>query len=173
MIAVPLGQPDGLARPLAEVIQFCASCLAASDRPDIQDVRRMQRENAFHTLVIDDPPDREALVNAPAFAGNYRAGKDLRAFLIAFLYAAVNIDYIAYLEMRDLFLQTFALNGVQKFRFHLSISYVSTKHQTTKPRILAVWCPQSKRFFQICGSLEFARMKIVCNQKAIMLYSAL
>lgn len=118
MVAVPLCQLDGLAGPLAEVVQFCPPYLAASDRLDIQDVRRMEREDAFHTLVIDDPPDREALVNAPAFAGNYRAGKDLRAFLIAFLYAAVNIDYIAYLEMRDLFLQTFAFNGVQKFRFH-------------------------------------------------------
>ena len=118
MVAVPLCQPDGLAGPLAEVVQFCPPCLAATDRPYVQDVRRVQRENAFHTLVIDDPPDSEALVDAPAFAGNHRAGKDLRAFLIAFLYAAVNIDYIAYLEMRDLFLQTFALNGVQKFRFH-------------------------------------------------------
>jgi hypothetical protein len=128
MIAVPLSQPDGLAGPLAEVIQFCASCLAASDRPDIQDIGRMKREDTLDALVIDDPPDRKAFVDAPALAGDYRAREYLRAFFIAFFDAAVNIHYIAYLEMRDLFLQTFAFNRVQKFRFHRFISFFSSQH---------------------------------------------
>ncbi len=78
----------------------------------------MQREDPFHALVIDDSPDREALVNASAFAGYYRACKYLRALFIAFFDTAVNIHYIAYLEVRDIVLETFAFNSIQHFRFH-------------------------------------------------------
>jgi hypothetical protein len=102
MFAVPLCEPDRLARSLAQVIKFCTPGFAASYRSDIDDIRRMKREDSFHALVIDDSADREIFVNAPAFAGNHRAGKYLRAFFIAFPDPAVNIHYITYLEVRDI-----------------------------------------------------------------------
>jgi hypothetical protein len=103
MFAVPLCQPDGLAGSLAKVIKFCSPCLSAPDGPDIDYVGRVQWEDSLDALVIDDTPDSETLVYPPALAADYRAGKDLRAFLVALGYAAVNIDYITYLEVRDIF----------------------------------------------------------------------
>lgn len=112
MVAVPLGQSDGLARPLPEEVEFGPAFLAAADGLDVQDVRRMQRENSFHALVINDSPDREACVNAPAFTGDDRPGKDLRALLVALFDAAVNVHNIADLKMRDIVLQTRAFHGI-------------------------------------------------------------
>ena len=112
MIAVSLSQFDGLAGSLAEVVQFCPAGFAASNRLNIQNVRRMQRENPLYPFVIDDPPDRESLVDSPAFAGDYRAGKDLCSRFVAFLDSAVDVNHIADLKMRNLVLQTFALNSV-------------------------------------------------------------
>jgi hypothetical protein len=131
VIAVPLGQLDGFARSLAQVIQLRPSCLAASDRPYIQDVGRMQREDSLDALVIDDSPDREVFVDAPAFARDYRAGKHLRALFVALFDTAVNIHYIAYLEVRDIVLETFAFNSIQYFSFHWFFSYLpTTKYKT-------------------------------------------
>jgi len=118
VIAVPLRQPDGLARSVTQVIQLCPPCFAASDGLDIQDVGRMQREDSLDALVVDDSPDREALVDAPAFAGDYRAREYLRALLVAFFDAAVNVHYIAHLEVGYAALKTLTLYGVQNFSFH-------------------------------------------------------
>ena len=41
VLAVALGEPDGLARSLAEVIEFCPSCFAASDWFYVDDAGRM------------------------------------------------------------------------------------------------------------------------------------
>lgn len=112
VVAVPLGEFDGLACPITQVIKLGPPGLAASDRLDIEDVGRMQRENSFDTFVTDHSPDREVFVNAPAFAGNDRAGKYLRSLFVALFNPAVYLYDIAYLEVRDLALKTFALNGV-------------------------------------------------------------
>jgi len=120
--AVSLGELDGFAGSLAEVIQFCPPCFAASDGPDIENVGRIKRENPFHTLVIDNPPNCKGLVNAAALAGDYSAGKYLRALFVTFFDAAVDIYNIAYFEVRFIFLQTFAFNRIQYFGFHSFIS---------------------------------------------------
>jgi len=112
MVAVPLGKPDGLAGPVAQIIELGPPGLAASDRLDVEDIGRMQREDSFDALATDHSPDREVFVNAPAFAGNDRAGKYLRPLFFALFDTAVNLDDIAYLEVRDLILETLALNGV-------------------------------------------------------------
>jgi len=78
----------------------------------------MKREDALDALVIDNSPDREAFVNAPPFAGDDRAREDLRTLFVALFDTAVNIDDIAYLEMRDCVLETSAFNSIQQFRFH-------------------------------------------------------
>ena len=112
MVAVPLGELDGLACPVTQIIELGPSGLAASDGLDIEDVGRMQREDSFDALAADHSPDGEGFVNAPAFPGDDRAGKYLRSFLFALFDTAMNLDDIAYLEVRDLALKTFALNGV-------------------------------------------------------------
>ena len=112
VVAVPLGELDGLAGSVAQVIELGPPCFAASNRLDIENIGRMQREDALDSLVGDDPPDCEVFINAPAFAGDYRAGKYLRPLLVALLNAAVYLYDIAYLEMRDLLFERLALDGV-------------------------------------------------------------
>ena len=112
MVAVPLGEPDGLAGPTTQIIELGSPGLAASDRLDIEDIGRMQREDSFDALVTDHSPDREVFINTPAFAGNDRAGKYLRSLFVALFDTAVNLDDITYLEVRDLVLETLAFNGV-------------------------------------------------------------
>jgi hypothetical protein len=112
VVAVPLGELDGLAGPVTQVIELGSPGFAASYRLDIENIGRMQREDSFYALVGDDPPDGEGFVNAPAFAGDYRAGKYLRSLFVALFDPAVNLDYITYLEVRDLALKTFAFNGI-------------------------------------------------------------
>lgn len=72
----------------------------------------MQRENSLDTLVTDDSPDGKGFVNTPAFAGDYRAGEDLRSLFVALFDTAMNLDDITYLEVRDFALKTFTLDGV-------------------------------------------------------------
>jgi hypothetical protein len=112
VVAVPLSEPYGLAGPVTQIIELGPPCLAASDRLDIDDIGRMQRENSFDALATDHSPNSEVFINAPAFAGDYRAGKDLRSLFIALFDTTVYLYDIAYLEVRDLALKTFALNGV-------------------------------------------------------------
>ncbi len=112
MGAVPVGESDGFTSSLAEVIQFCSPCFAASDGPDIENVWRMKREDSFDALVIDNPPDCEVFVNAAALAGDYCAGKYLRALFVAFSDTTVDIYNITYFEVRYIFLQTFAFNRI-------------------------------------------------------------
>jgi hypothetical protein len=112
VVAVPLSELDGLTASVAQIIELGPPCFAASDRLDIEDVGRMQREDSLDALVGDDPPDGEVFVNAPAFTGNYRAGKYLRSLFVALFDSAVNLDDITYLEMRYLVFERLALNGV-------------------------------------------------------------
>lgn len=118
MLAVPVGQLDGLAGPIAQIIELGPPLFTAADRLDIEDVGRMQREDTLDALVIDDPADREGCVDAPAFARDDRAGEYLRSLFVAFFDPAVNIDDVADLEMRDTGLETLAFNGIQYFSFH-------------------------------------------------------
>jgi hypothetical protein len=112
VIAVPLFELDGLAGPLTQVIELGSPGLAASDRLDIDDIRRVQGKDPFDTLATGESPDGEVFVNAPAFARNDRAGEYLRSLFVALFDTAVDLYDIAYFEVRDLVLETFALNGV-------------------------------------------------------------
>jgi hypothetical protein len=112
VVAVSLGQSDGLAGPLPEEIEFGPAFFAAANRLNVQDVRRMQREDSFDAFVVDDSPDREALVNAPPFAGNDRPGEDLGSLLVALFDQAVHVYDVADLEVRDITLETLAFNRV-------------------------------------------------------------
>ncbi len=78
----------------------------------------MKRKDSFDALIINNPPDCEGFVNAAALAGDYGAGKYLRALFVAFFDAAVDIYNIAYFKVRYVFLQTFAFNRIQYFCFH-------------------------------------------------------
>ena len=112
MVAVPLFEPDGLAGPVTQIIELGSPGLAASNRLDIENVGRMQREDSLDAFVTDHSPDLEVFINAPAFAGNYRAGKYLRSLFLSLFDTAVNLDDITYLEVRDFLLETLAFNGV-------------------------------------------------------------
>jgi len=119
MFAVPVGQSDRLASSLAEIIQLRAPCFAASNRLNINHIRRMNRKNTLHPLVADYPPHRESLINSTTFTGNHRAAKYLYALFIAFFDAAAHIYNIAYFKMRYIFFEILALNSIQYLSFHL------------------------------------------------------
>jgi hypothetical protein len=112
VVAVPLSEPDGLAGPVTQIIELGPPGFAASDGLDIENIGRMQREDSFDAFVTDHSPDGEVFVNPPAFACYNRAGKYLRSLFVALFDTAMNLDYIAYLEVRGLALKTFALNGI-------------------------------------------------------------
>ncbi len=112
MIAVPLFELDGLAGPLTQVIELGSPGLAASDRLDIDDIGRVQGKDPFDALVTGESPDGEVFVYAPASACNDRTGEYLRSLFVALFNTAVNLDDIAYLEVRDIVFETLALNGV-------------------------------------------------------------
>lgn len=112
MCAVFLGQPNGFADSLSQIIQLCALGFAASKRSDVKDIRTVQREGPLHTFIVDDSADGEHLVYPPALSGNDSAGENLYPLLIAFHNPAMHIDRIAYFEMRDFFLQALALDRI-------------------------------------------------------------
>lgn len=118
MLAVPMSQLDCFAASLAEIIEFCTSCFAASSRPNINHIRRMKRENPLYPLVIYDAPHREGFINPTAFAGDYCAAKYLYPLFIAFFDSAPHIDNVAYLKMWYILFETFALNSIQHLSFH-------------------------------------------------------
>jgi hypothetical protein len=113
MLAVALSQLDGLAGSLAEIIKFGSPRLAAADRLDVDDIGRMKREDSLYSLIGYYSPDGEHLIDASAFAGDYRAGEHLNPFFVAFLDFATDVYHIAYLEIGHFFLQAFAFNGIQ------------------------------------------------------------
>jgi hypothetical protein len=78
----------------------------------------MKREDALDAFVIHDSPNREGLVHAAPLACDYRAGEDLSTFFVSFFDSAAHINHIAYLKMRYIFPETFALNSIQHLVFH-------------------------------------------------------
>ena len=112
VVAMPMCQFGSLAGPLPQKIKLGPAFLTAPDRLNVQHVRRMQRENALHTFVIDDSPNGKGFINTPAFPADHRPGKDLRALLVALPDPTVNVHHVPNLEMRDIVLQTRAFNGI-------------------------------------------------------------
>ena len=82
----------------------------------------MKREDSFDTLIAYHTPNHEGFVNAASLAGDNGPGKYLSALFFALFYTAVDINNIAYFEVRYFFLQTFAFNRIQYFCFHWFIS---------------------------------------------------
>jgi len=110
--AVLLGQSYGFAGAFSQVIKFRTFGFAASQRPDVEDIRTIQREDTLDAFIVDDSADGEHLIYAAAFAGNDGAGEDLNTLLVAFDDSAMNINRIAYLEMRDIVFEALALDRI-------------------------------------------------------------
>ena len=128
MVAVTLGEPDGFSGSLAQVIELCSSCLAASDGPYVEHVGRMKREDSLDALLPDHSAYGEGLVNSPAAACDDGAVEYLRADLVALFDSAADIDNIAYLKVRDVVLQALILNGIEYFSLHWYISCVRNSY---------------------------------------------
>ena len=124
-------ESDGLAGPLAKIIELCPPFSAAANRLDIDDARGIEGEDSFDALVINDSADYERFANSAASACDYRAGKYLHALFIALFYAATDVHSIAYFKVRYLFPQTFALNGVEHLGFGGRNSFFFLRHIVT------------------------------------------
>ena len=123
MVAEFVSEFDGLAGALAEIIKFCPPFFAALDRLNGNNIRRMQRENSFYAFIADDAADGKEAVHTAASACNYCAGKDLDTLFIAFFDFAVDVNGIADLKMRNIFLKTFIFNSIEQFSLHGQYSY--------------------------------------------------
>jgi hypothetical protein len=80
----------------------------------------MKWKNPLDTFIIYDTPDGEGLVNSAAFSGDYNSVKYLNTLLVALLDFTMNVNRIAYLKMRCILLETFALGRIQQFRPHFA-----------------------------------------------------
>lgn len=128
MVAVALWEPDGFACAITQVIELCSSRLSASDGRYAHNVRRMKREDSLDAFLPHHPAYGEGFADSAALACDYRAVEHLCADLIALFDSAADIDNIAYLEMRNLVLQTLTLNGIKYFSLHEYISCVRYSH---------------------------------------------
>ena len=117
-------KPDGFAASLTKEVELRSSGFAAANNADAFDVRRVQWEYTLDAFVVHDSPDGEHRIDAPAPARDDRAVENLRTFLVAFLYFARDVNDIADIEARHIFLQAFALNSVQQFCFHSLTPYL-------------------------------------------------
>jgi hypothetical protein len=106
-----LGQPDGFAGAFSQVVKLGAFCLAASQGPDIDYARAMQRENTLDTFIVNDSTHGEHFVYAAAFA---------------LFYFTVYIDRVADLEVRQVGFQALAFDGIQQFSFQVYCSCIVT-----------------------------------------------
>jgi len=118
VLAVSMSQAGRLAGSLAEIIQFCTPCFAASNRPNINHIRRMNWENSLHAFVVYDSPHREGFINPTTSAGNYCAGKHLNTLFVAFPDSAAHIYRVAYFKMRYILFEAFTFDSIQHFSFH-------------------------------------------------------
>jgi hypothetical protein len=73
----------------------------------------VQREYPFDAFACHNSANREGRVDAPAFAGDYRARKYADALLLAFFDSAMDVNYVADFKMRKILLQAFAFNHVK------------------------------------------------------------
>jgi len=121
----------------------------------------MKREDAFDALVSYDSPYGEHFVDTAALAGNHGAAKYLYTLLIAFFDAVMDIDPIAYFEVRCLFPQALTFDSVQKLCFHYFVSLFWLASAATQANLVAntvgnilIIVLNSKYFFEGCCSAE-------------------
>ncbi len=107
-----LRQSYGFSGAFSQVVKFGTFGFAAAQRPDVEDVRTIQREGALDAFVVDDSADGEHLIYPPAFACDDGAGEDLHPLLVALDDSAMDIDRIAYFEMRDIVLEALAFDRI-------------------------------------------------------------
>jgi len=90
----------------------------------------MKGEDSFHALIANDSADSESFVNAPPSACDYRACEYLDSLFVSFLDAAADIYGVAYLEVGNIFLQTFAFNSIKHLCFWFIRSFYFLCHVT-------------------------------------------
>jgi hypothetical protein len=115
---VLLGQSYRFACAFSQVIKFRTFGFTAAKRSYVEDVRTIQREGTLDSFVVDNSADGEHLVYPPAFSSDDCAGEDLNTLLVALDDSAMNVDRIAYLEMRDIVPEALAFDRIQQFSFH-------------------------------------------------------
>lgn len=95
---------SSLTAKITQVIKLRTTDAAATNDVDVIDDRRVKRENAFDADAEADLADGHRFTNTAMFAGDHDAFKNLNTFLVAFLDADVNLDGVARLERRNVFL---------------------------------------------------------------------
>src|SRR5690606_35923722 len=119
-----LDQANRLAHAIAQEVKLGPAGFAAALHRERLDRRRMHREDALHTLVADDAPDGEGLIDPSPLAHDDRAGEDLDALLVAFDDADGHIHRVADAELRYFLLHTGFFNGVDEWVTHGSLQSV-------------------------------------------------
>jgi len=110
MAAMPLRQPNSFTLTAPEVVQFRPPGLAATDRLNIKNIRRMQREYPLNTFVSGKPANSKRLVYAAPSAGDHDTGKYLHTALGTFGNLTMHIDRITYLKIGCLVFKALAFH---------------------------------------------------------------
>ena len=118
MFAMSLCKSYGFSGSITKEIKFRTSGFSASDRLYVDDVGAVQWENTLDTLVVDYPSDSERFINAATLSADHGAYKYLNPLFVAFSDLTVDLDDIAYLEVRNIFFQTFVFNRIKYCSFH-------------------------------------------------------
>ena len=132
-----LDQPGGLADAVPQVEQLGPAGLAAPLDGHLADVRAVQREDAFHALVVHDPADGEHLVDAPPLLHDDGAAERLDALLVALDDPGGDVDRVAHEELRDVLLEVVLFDGFDEFVDHGVLRVVSASPENTSrpPRL--------------------------------------
>lgn len=107
MFCPSLRKFNAFSAAVPEIIEFCPSGFAASDRFDVDHIRRIDWEYPFDAFVAYNTANGEVLVHAAAAFGDYNTGKNLDAALVAFLDFAMYVNDITYLKVWLLILDIF------------------------------------------------------------------
>ncbi len=109
MCAVSVWKSYGFTDAVAEEVELCTSCLAASYGHNVYDVRRMNWEHTFDTFISDYAANGESFIDSTTLAADSGAAEYLNTCFFTFLDPAVNLYGIAYLEIRDLLFKALIL----------------------------------------------------------------
>jgi len=99
-------EPCRFARSLAQVVETCATDLAAAKDLELLDSRRVEREDSLDADAVRDLADCESCAAAAAVDFNYYAFKGLKTFFFTFDNFALEAHSVADMDLGQVFTQT-------------------------------------------------------------------
>src|SRR5579884_135062 len=140
-----LAQAGSLAFEPAQVIQLGAAHAAGSDKVDVIDHWRVDREDALNALAETDLANGNGLAQAAVLTRDYGAFESLQTLLVALANSDVHADGVAWAEFRYVLTLVRVLNLIEQSILHGGILWeVWPQLGRQNP-----YCTRSGRFFAV------------------------